>query len=165
CWYYVFVGLDLFGKACWTARLSTHTFSDYRYQLGLTIAEIIRRTLWVMIRVEAQYYRKESLANKQEETRLRQQEQKEQRETRLFRQQAYLSRLQEQLPQLEAHTGRQRDENYEDKSSSENCLSTSRARGICKMNYESSTGSSGVTRFLDSRHFNLRELDRCFKTI
>ncbi|KAI3943809.1 hypothetical protein MKW98_004314, partial [Papaver atlanticum] len=58
-WYYLFVCLDFAGRVCWTARLSPHTFTSPWIMLGLTLAELVRRIISTMIRIEAQFYREE----------------------------------------------------------------------------------------------------------
>ncbi|KAI3851139.1 hypothetical protein MKW92_038949, partial [Papaver armeniacum] len=53
-WYNVIIVLDLIGRGCWITRLSLHTFANPWIMLALTIIEILRRVIWIMIRIEAQ---------------------------------------------------------------------------------------------------------------
>ncbi|KAI3931056.1 hypothetical protein MKW92_019545, partial [Papaver armeniacum] len=53
--YHVIVAVDFAFRASWGFRLSTHLFTNRWVLLAMSVIEIVRRGMWIPLRIEAQY--------------------------------------------------------------------------------------------------------------
>ncbi|KAI3891817.1 hypothetical protein MKX03_008443 [Papaver bracteatum] len=55
-WLYVIVVLDFLARASWGFRLSRYSFTNRWVLLAMSIIELLRRGIWIILRIEAEFF-------------------------------------------------------------------------------------------------------------